>query len=100
MKLEPDYTAISIELLEDKSMFDKHPMQRVLFFILAANTNDDLVYEGSIQTLATWMFRDILEIKSWLRDFKNKGIIDMVTARNYCKITIKPGLVYHGFRED
>ena len=100
MKLEPDYTAISIDLLEDEKSFDKHPMQKLLFVIIAVATDNNLVYEGNFQTLASWMYRDILEIKSWLRDLKHKGIIDMVTAKNYCKVTIKEGLVYHGFREE
>lgn len=100
MKLEPDYTAISIDLLDDENIFNKHPMQKVMFVVLAANTNNDMVYEQDIQSIASWMHRDILEIKSWLRDLKSKGVIDMITARNYCKITIKPGLAYHGFREE
>lgn len=100
MTIEPDYTAISLDLLDNKQNFDKHPMQKVFFVVLAIHTNNDHVYEGSIQLLANWMFRDILEIKSWLRDFKQKGLIDMVTGKNYCKITIRPGLIFHSFMED
>ena len=101
MELEPDYTYISLELFEgEDAPLDFKSMATMLFMYIATNADNDGVFETSPSRLSEVMKRDSLQIMAWLREMKQKGIITLVTGRGYVKITIKPGLTFHGFRED
>lgn len=101
MEMEPDYTYVNLDLFEgDNAPLDFKSMSTLLFLYIATNADCNGVLETSPSRLSEVMKRDSLQIMAWLREMKHKGIMTLITGRGYVKITIKPGLTFHGFRED
>lgn len=100
-KKEYNYTFISTDLFEgDDQPLPYHEMYTLLFLYIASNADNDGVMVTDIFHLSEVMGSFPLQIFCWLKTMESKGLMIVDSSRRDVRITITPGLTFHGDKED
>ena len=100
-KEDYDFTFMSADLFQgDNQALPFHEMYTLLFVYIAANSDNNGVLITDVFHLSEVMSSYPLQIFCWLKTMESKGILSVESSRSNVRITITPGLTFHGDKED